>query len=153
MTIPYNVLKALAKYSVSLWIKDFSQGLIFCADGGNGLPYLYVRDNQKFLLYNWAASFDSRNQCTFSYDCTPVMSSEWRHLVVTANNDKMILYMDGARVDAISHSYSTSSASKMTIGGLYENTASYMTMKIDNVMFFDYCLTDSEVKYIYNNKL
>ena len=152
MTIPYNVLKALAKYSVSLWIKDFSQGLIFCADGGNGLPYLYVRDNQKFLLYNWAASFDCRNQCTFSYDCTPVMSSEWHHLVVTSNNDKMILYMDGARVDAISHSYSTSSASKMTIGGLYEDTASYMTMKVDNVRFYQRVLSDEEVKEIYDDE-
>jgi hypothetical protein len=80
------------------------------------------------------------------------MSSKWHHLVVTANNDNMILYMDGARVDAISHSYTTSSASKMTIGGLYEDTASYMTMKIDNVRFYQRVLSDEEVKEIYDDE-
>ncbi|MBQ8811134.1 MAG: carboxypeptidase-like regulatory domain-containing protein, partial [Bacteroidales bacterium] len=52
VSIPYNVLKALSKYSVSLWIKDFSQGIVFSSEGGEDIPYLYVRDNQRFMLYN-----------------------------------------------------------------------------------------------------
>lgn len=155
VNIPYDFLRDLSKYSFSVWIKDFTQGVIFSSEGGNHLPLFMVRDNQEFMFYNWAASFNNYYECTFvGYDCTSIMSSEWHNLVVTAFESEISLYVDGRKIDSLAHSYSTSSSNKVCIGGNAGGEfANYMTMKIDNVMFFDYCLTDSEVKYIYNNKL
>ena len=153
MTIPYNVLKALAKYSVSFWIKDFSQGVVFAAEGGNDLPYLYVRDNQKFMLFN--DSYSSKynpDYYTFAYDCTSIMSSQWHHVAISSSNGAMVLYVDGVKVDSIKSEYDLSSSTKMNIGGMDYDTGSYMTMKIDNVRFYQRVLSDTEVKEIYNDE-
>ena len=152
VSIPYNVFKALAKYSVSLWIKDFSQGIVFAAEGGNGLPYLYVRDTQKFLLYNHRYTAYDLPSYTFAYDCTSIMSSAWHHVAVSSNNGSMVLYVDGVKVDSIKDEYDTSTATKMNIGGFYSATSSYATMKVDNVRFYQRVLSDSEIKEIYEDE-
>lgn len=149
VSIPYNVLKALSKYSVSLWIKDFSQGVIFSSEGGQGIPYLYVRDTQRFMLFNNYYSGDL-DAYTFAYDCTSIMSSEWHHLAVSSNDGLMTLYVDGVKVDAIKAGYTTSNSTKISIGG--PSSSSYMTMKVDNVRFYQRVLSDSEVKDIYNDE-
>jgi len=150
VSIPYNVLKALSKYSVSLWIKDFSQGIVFSSEGGEDIPYLYVRDNQRFMLYNnYYGYYDNY---TFAYDCTSIMSSAWHHIAVSSYDGLMTLYVDGTKVDAISANYSTSNSTKMTIGGLSNLSSSYMTMKVDNVRFYQRVLSDSEIKEIYNDE-
>lgn len=151
VSIPYNVFKALAKYSVSLWIKDFSQGIIFSAEGGNGLPYLYVRDTQQFMLHNTSAYYYP-SEYTFAYDCTSIMSSEWHHIIVSSNNGAMVLYVDGIKIDSIKASYVVSTATKMTVGGFDHDKSSYTTMKVDNVRFYQRVLSDSEVKEIYEDE-
>lgn len=152
VTIPYNVLKSRAKYTVSLWMKDFSQGIVFASEGGNSLPYLYVTDTQKFLLYNDYYTYVRESEYTFAYDCTSIMSSDWHHIVVSSNDGAMVLYVDGAKVDTLKADYDTSDSSRITIGGLDHNTSSYMTMKVDNVRFYQRVLSDSEVKEIYNDE-
>ena len=155
VNIPYDLFMGLESFSFSAWIKDFSQGMVFSSEGGNGLPYLYVRDSQKFMLFN--DSYSSKynpDSYTFAYDCTSIMSSEWHHLAVTSNEGNMALYIDGRKRDSLRNEYDVSTSTKVYIGGnAGGDFANYMTMKIDNVMFFDYCLTDSEVNYIYSNKL
>lgn len=152
VTIPYNVLKARSKYTVSLWMKDFSQGIVFAAEGGSSLPYLYVTDTQKFMLYNDYYSYTSLSYYTFAYDCTSIMSSEWHHVTVSSNDGAMVLYVDGVKVDSIKANYDTSDSSRITIGGFDRTTSSYMTMKVDNVRFYQRVLSDSEVKEIYNDE-
>ena len=152
VNIPYPLLNGQDSYSFSIWIKDFSQGIVFSSEGGEDIPYLYVRDNQRFMLYNnYYGYYDNY---TFAYDCTSIMSSAWHHIAVSSYDGVTSLYIDGRKVDSLDQNYSTSTCTKVYIGGnadgRYDN---YMTMKIDNVMFFDYCLTDAEVKYIYQNKL
>ena len=154
VNIPYDLFKGLDQYSFSAWVKDFSQGIIFSAEGGNGLPYLYVQDTQKFLLYNHRYTDYSLSSYTFAYDCTSIMSSAWHHLAVVSYGGDMSLYIDGQKRDTMKEQYDLSTATKVYIGGNADGRyVNYMSMKIDNVMFFDYSLKDDEVKYIYQNKL
>ncbi len=152
MSIPYNVLRALSKYSVSLWIKDFSQGVVFSAEGGNDCPYLYVRDSQKFMLANHWYINEHADWFTFAYDCTSIMSGDWHHIAVSSSDGKMVLYVDGTKVDTIKTEYTPSTSTKMSIGGLDYETQSYMTMKVDNVRFYQRTLSDSEIKKIYDDE-
>lgn len=155
MTIPYNVFKSLTKYSVSFWVKDFSQGAIFSGAGVSEIdqrPRLLVTDNQKFqfdVQYSYSGA-DYR----FSYDCTSIMSSSWHHVVVTTENGLNTLYVDGVKVDAeSSYCYAGSRATKLNIGGNSDGTLnSFISMKIDNIRLYQRTITEKEVKSIYNSE-
>lgn len=154
VNIPYDFFSGLEQYSFTAWIKDFSQGMIFSAEGENELPYLFVTDSQRFLLYNDYYSYTSQDKYTFAYDCTSIMSSDWHHLAVTSMKGEMVLYIDGKKYDSLSQPYDMTSCTKIYIGGNADGRlVNYMSMKIDNVMFFDYCLMSSEVDFIYKNRL
>lgn len=154
VNIPYDFLNGLEQYSFSAWIKDFSQGMIFSAEGENDIPYLNVTDAQGFLLYNDYYTYVRASEYTFSYDCTSIMSSQWHHLAVTSYKGEICLYINGRKVDSLSPAYDNTSCTKLYIGGNGDGRlANYMSMKIDNVMFFDYCLTSAEVDFIYQYKL
>lgn len=155
MTIPYPVLSDMTTYSASFWIKDFSQGVLFSGIGGYAdyhRPRLYVTDSQK-------VEFNTRNYYTgkqyqFSYDCTSIMSSEWHQIVVSCNNGNNTLFVDGKKVEEIKSSAEKSPAPKFNIGGNSNGAIStFMGMKVDNVSFYDVCLTEDNVKYMYDNKL
>ena len=154
MTIPYNVFKSLTKYSVSFWVKDFSQGSIFSGIGGYSdyhRPRLYVTDSQKFE-FNTREIY-SGNQYQFSYDCTPIMSSAWHHVVVSTENGLNTLYVDGVKVDAISSSAEGTKATKINIGGDLDGALkSFISMKIDNIRFYQRTISEKEVRAIYNSE-
>lgn len=154
MTIPYNVFKSLTKYSVSFWVKDFSQGAIFSGIGGYSdyhRPRLYVTDSQKFEFNT--RDYYSGSQYQFSYDCTSIMSSSWHHVVVSTNNGLNTLYVDGVKVDAISSSAEGSSATKINIGGNSDGALkSFISMKIDNIRFYQRTISEKEVRAIYNSE-
>ena len=155
MTIPYPVLSEMTTYSASFWVKDFSQGVIFSGIGGYSdyhRPRLYVTDSQN-LEFNTRDIYKG-NQYQFSYDCTSIMSSAWHQIVVSCNNGNNILFVDGKKVEEIKSSAEKASAPKFNIGGDSGGTiSSFMGMKVDNVSFYDVCLTEDNVKYMYENKL
>ena len=153
VNIPYALFKGLEQFSFSAWIMDFSQGVVFSSEGGNKLPYLYVRDTQQFMLRNTSAYYYPE-EYTFAYDCTSIMSSVWHHLAITSYKGELSLYIDGQKLDSLKQNYNVSTGTKVYIGGNAGGSyVNYMNMKIDNVMFFEYSLTDDEVKYIHRNRL
>ena len=82
------------------------------------------------------------------------MSSSWHQIVVSCNNGNNSLFIDGKKVEEIKSSTDKSSAPKLYIGGDCDGIlASFMGMKIDNVSFYDVCLTEDNVKYMYDNLL
>ena len=98
-------------------MKDFSQGAIFSGIGSYldyHRPRLYVTDSQKFEFN--IRNYYTGNQYQFSYDCTPIMSSAWHHVVVSTENGLNTLYVDGVKVDAISSVAEGSNATKINIG-------------------------------------
>lgn len=158
MSIPYNVFNNLTKLSVSLWIKDFSSGVVFSAISDDYLrsdhPRLVAGDDNKFYFSSGYDNYYTTS--SFSYIYTPIQSGEWHHVTVTMNDDTRIFYIDGVRVDSNTASSNTNrwKCTKVYIGG--DNDGKYksgfMTMKIDNIRFYQRCITDAEVKEIYNNE-
>ena len=76
---------------------------------------------------------------------------------MTSNNGVRTLYIDGVRVDANEGYVGGNNgydASKIFIGG--NNDGKYdsdcMTMKIDNIRFYQRWLSDDEIKDIYNSE-
>lgn len=154
MTIPYNVFKSLTKYSVSFWIKDFSQGAVFSAVGSSRdyhRPRLIVTDAQKFEF--GTMSHNSGSRYVFPYDCTQIMASQWHHVVVSTEDGLNTLYVDGVKVDAIAAYINASSATKLNIGGNIDGTlSSFISMKIDNVRLYQRTISEADVRTIYESE-
>lgn len=155
VNIPYPILSKQTTLSVSFWIKDFSQGAIFTSNGSSyGLcsPRLVVTDSQKFEFYTHNYYANNGTDHRFVYDCTSIMSNEWHHIVVTADNGVNSLYLDGQKMDSMKAISGANTSTKVYIGGNVEGfLGTYVSMKIDNLAFYDECLSDREVKYIYQN--
>ena len=158
MSIPYNVFNNLTKISVSFWIKDFSSGVVFSAISDDYIrsdhPRLVAGDDGKFCFSSGYDNYYTTSP--FSYLYTSIQSGEWHHVAVTMNDDTRIFYVDGARVDSNTASRLTNSrkCTKVYIGGNNEGKykSGFMTMKIDNIRFYQRCITDSEVKEIYKSE-
>ena len=158
MSIPYNVFNNLTKLSVSFWIKDFNMGVVFSAISTDYVrsdhPRLISDTSNKFRFYTGYDNYDQTS--SFAYIYTPIQSETWSHIAVTMNDDTRVLYVNGVRVDtnqASSHK-SGHASTKVNIGGDNEGkyNAGYMTMKIDNIRFYQRCLSDAEIKEIYNSE-
>jgi hypothetical protein len=159
MSIPYNAFKNLKKLSVSFWIKDFSIGVIFSAITSDSVrsdyPRLIATTGGTFRFYT---GYDNYNTTpAFVYEYTSIQSSEWHHVTVTMNNNTRTLYIDGVRVDSNESQAGGGNGyegTKILIGG--NNDGKYnndcMTMKIDNIRFYQRSLSDSEVKEIYESE-
>lgn len=158
MSIPYNVFMNVPKLSVSFWIKDFSTGVIFSAISEDYVrsdhPRLLADADGKFRFYTGYDNYDATS--SFAYLYTPIKSGEWHHVAVTMDGDARVLYVDGTRVDANSASSDTNRwpSDKIYIGGDNDGkyTSGAMTMKIDNIRFYQRCITSAEVKEIYNSE-
>lgn len=159
MSIPYNVFKNLNKISASFWIKDFSVGVIFSAITTDSVrsdyPRLIATTGDTFRFYTGYDNYNSTP--SFVYQYTSIQSQKWHHVAVTSNNGVRTLYIDGVRVDANEGYVGGNNgydASKIFIGG--NNDGKYdsdcMTMKIDNIRFYQRWLSDDEIKDIYNSE-
>lgn len=159
ITIPYNPFKGLPNYSVALWIKDFSAGLIFSAISGDyarsDFPRLISTSSNSFRFYT---GYDNYNETeAFSYSTTDIMSSGWHHIVVTCNRTTRCLYVDGKLVDTNEGYWSSTSdqgvATSIHIGG--DKNGYYSTgtsMKVDNIRFYNITLKKDQVKAIYEGE-
>lgn len=158
MAIPYNVFKNLNKITASFWIKDFSIGVIFSAISSDYVrsdyPRLIATADGTFRFYTRYDNYDSTS--AFVYEYTSIQSSEWHHIAVSMNNDVRTLYVDGVRVDSNKESCGGggSECTKILIGG--NNEGKYIndciSMKIDNIRFYQRSLSDEEIKEIYESE-
>lgn len=160
VNIPYSFMNDVKEYSVSFWIKDFSIGMVFSAISDDYVrsdyPRLLVTENLQFRFYTGYDNYD--NTSPFVFDCTPIMASEWHHIVLVAyphNQDYVKeLYVDGLLVDANTGYWSEGEASKICIGGDRSGTYSTsISAKFDNFRFYGCALSREDVKYLYNNYL
>lgn len=156
MSIPYNVFSGLTKYSISFWIKDFNQGMIMSAVSNqlrSDNPRLIALDDGFFRFYVGYDNYD--NTPAFVYQYTPIQSSGWHQIAVTTNDGLRVLYIDGKRVDANeTYLYSQSHCTKIYIGGDKDGAyVSGISMKIDNIRFYQRTLSDSEITTIYDSEM
>lgn len=165
INIPYNIFKGMDRFSISIWIKDFSTGSII-----SGIRTSSYSHDQKPKLYmnNSKVCFDANgtnygvDSYSFSsYDYSSIQSGEWHHLVVMYDHEDYntssgiaSLYVDGVLVDNMNTYWNDPDRiSKVHIGGNGNGTfPSYSTFKIDNVRIYDRCLSKKEVKEIYESE-
>lgn len=161
ININYNLFKGLNSFSISLWIKDFTTGVIVSGVSTGHEAYCYPR---AYVLNNGQLAFCA-NSCvlssspSFAYALTSIQSGTWHNLAITCealqyNSATFRLYIDGVLTDSISgyaQDNSQSSVTKINIGG---NSAGfynvYPSMKVDNVRFYNRCLSNNDVKNIYD---
>ena len=147
VNIPNNMLNGKKAYSISLWLKDFSTGMIFGTLNGShyNSPSFYVNNNNQLTIFRNGNSLNS------SFSLQPYQSSGWHMLTVSFNesNEQILVYIDGQRVDALSASYIGSEGNSMRIGGSIEGTWAD-PMIVDNVRIHSVTLSDEEIKTIHN---
>jgi len=158
VNIPINFFKGLNSYSFSLWIKDFGQGVLIAAVSSENLssscPRLVAGQNGNFYFYTYHAVN------SFPYKYNLIQDGKWHMITVVYEHIKYAtsenkLYVDGRLVstqEETSYSYSTP---QIQIGGncngLYNSNSS--SMLVDEVRFYNRCLTDSDIKYLYQQEL
>ena len=159
INIPYNPFKGLPNYSIAMWMKDFSIGMVISAISGDyarsDFPRLISTSSNSFRFYT---GYDNYNETEpFSYSTTDLMSSGWHHIAVTCKQTTRCLYVDGRLVDTNEGYWSGSSdqgeAKSIHIGGDkngYYTTG--ITMKVDNVRFYNITLNKDQIKAIYEGE-
>lgn len=163
VNIPYSFTNGLKEYTVSMWIKNFSSGILFSAVSSDYVrsdyPRLVVTDDQKFRFYSGYDNYDTSKP--FTYDCIPIMSGDWHHIVITVKGIKnkmdyveTSLYVDGVRVDSLEKYWSEGDSHKVVLGsdvdGKYPVS---MSVTYDNVRFYACALSNAEIKNLYNDRM
>ncbi|MCC8088409.1 MAG: carboxypeptidase regulatory-like domain-containing protein [Rikenellaceae bacterium] len=168
VNIPYYFFDSHRSYTISLWIKDFSTGLIFTSISSDYIrsdyPRLAADSNGKFYFYVQYDNFG--NTPEFSYEYSNIQDGNW-HMVTLTVEDKggypgsceKKLYIDGRLIDTASDSYSQSSQgtpTKMQIGGNNEGKSwngvkySATSMYVDNFRIYSRVLSASDVQSVYS---
>lgn len=167
VNIPYNPLFDKYDYTLSFWIRDFSDGLLLGAinteDYGtsrSSFPRIICQNGQ-FVFYNNYGSIDETPP--FNYDANAIKSDgKWHMLTFTCmKKDKYDtpferkLYVDGALMASSNLKgwkfvYNQGISSEFHIGGNGgKKDMSATTMKIDNIRMYDRCLDRNEAELLY----
>lgn len=157
MNIPYNPFKGYVNYSVSMWVKDFGQGVLFSALGSDTKNYDYPRllaeSTGKFVFYTQI----SYGEDPFTYLYKSIQDGGWHMVTVvcrkTTGSSACIkdLYIDGVLVDSSSGEVNSATFStKVHIGGNGDGKYNvFQSMKVDNVRIYTRKLEADEVAAIY----
>ena len=148
VNIPSNILDEKTTYSISMWLKDFGAGVLFNTsyEWGyyvNGIricsPSLYINNENKLHI-----AYSRYGGVTAKFSIQPYQSSDWHMITVVwdGSAEKIIVYIDGKRVDSIGSGWTYSQGESMQIGGTDP-------MKADNVRIHSVALSDKEVAEIY----
>lgn len=142
MNVPYNPLEGFTTYTISLWIKDFSEGAFF-----------KTPESRCEFGYSSNGGFYGRNQNNgeayyFSYNAAALLDNQWHMVTYTYkyddNSPVARLYVDGKRVDSKEWRFSIkTSGTSMLVN---------CNMKMDNLRVYNRMLDDAEVLSIYNSE-
>ncbi len=159
LNIPSYPFKDKYSYSVSFWIKDFGEGVIFGAIGT-----ISSYSTPRLVCASGKLGFDVRGISNapiqvpaFEYSVSAIQDGKWHLVTVSATAPQqngtytIKLYIDGKLTDTLSseaHYYSN--ATKFQFGGKGGYTTDYsISMKLDNIRLYDRVLSDEDVKTIY----
>lgn len=150
VNIPSYPLKDSANVSVSMWVKDFGQGVLFSSFNNSNritTPTVYVStDNKISYCHN-----DMYNSGTMSLSMDDYQASGWHHIAVTSARTlrTVNLYIDGRLVDTFSATQNYCNGTKMQIGGNGNGEIVTDPMIVDNIRIYKRCLNPSEISAIY----
>ena len=155
VNIPTFACADSVNVTVSMWIKDFGQGMLFCAMNGTDIvtPSLYINSSDH-LFYQYGTSFGyDWSTVGFSTSMIAFQSDGWHMFTVTAANstETIKFYIDGILVDTQSGRQAKCIGTKMQIGGNADGQVNMMAdpMIVDNYRVYQRCLNEKEVKELY----
>lgn len=171
INIPYGLIST-PSFSISFWVKDLSDGLIFyskCSDNNNRFTLSMDGGMLKFICSRYSntlAAYDREDTC---FVHSSILGEEWHHIVIvseyshtyTRDTWDSVLYIDGKRASTISENVTdrgneVSYPNSFVIGGkanYYNYTLTTSNFTIDNFRLYDTrAITAEEVKEIYNAK-
>ncbi|RJP47639.1 MAG: hypothetical protein C4584_00160, partial [Armatimonadetes bacterium] len=150
VTIPSgytNTLKGKTTYSVSLWFKANTINTDVLVDAsGSGSNGFYLQQNSTNGFYWSSGSYRT-------YTGMSLTTSRWYHiaLVKTADGDNGTLYLDGIPQTSYSGTLGTTPNSDYDLLiGKFESANYEFNGQIDDVKIFNYALTGTQVKNLYN---
>lgn len=152
VNIPSYPLNDSTNVSVSMWVKDFGQGILVSSfNSSNNLttPTVYVSTDNKISYCHGNGLYNS-GKMSLSVD--NYQASGWHHVAVTSTRTlrTVNLYVDGRLVDTFSAEQNRCAGTKMQIGGDGNGEVVTDPMIVDNVRIYKRCLNPSEVTAIYN---
>ena len=140
LNIPYNPLKGLTSFSVSLWVKDFGAGtFVGILDGNNWDQDMrfYYKENGKIACRQWS------NEYEFSgYNGASLIDGEWHLVTYVQISGNAKLYVDGKLMDNQStHTWANGADGTRTVVDNH--------MKVDNIRIYSRAINAKEVAAIY----
>lgn len=158
VNIPTFACADSVNVTVSMWVKDFGQGMLFSSLNGTNIvtPSIYVNSADN-INYQYGTSFGyDWSTASFAISMTSFQSSGWHLFTITAANSTNMIkfYIDGVLMDTQSGGQVQCKGTKMQIGGNADGQISMTAdpMIVDNVRVYRRCLNDKEVKEIYNEE-
>ena len=142
LNIPYNPLKRLTSFSVSIWVKDFGAGTFVGVSDGSRWDddmRLYYKENGK-IACNQSYEFEFSG-----YNGASLIDGEWHLLTYVQVFGNAKLYVDGKLVDNQSTSTWPNGADGTSIR--VDNN-----MKLDNLRIYNRALSADDVTTIYNSE-
>ncbi len=162
--IPYGLVNN-PSFSVSFWVKDLNDGLIFyskCSDNQNRFILSMVNGSLRFICTSYANNY-KEDSADFLFSHININDQNWHHIAIvsdhgttTSSTWTSTLYVDGKRCSTISENagQELQYPNGFVIGGraslyYYDLVCSSFTM--DDFRFYDSRqLSASEIKEIYN---
>lgn len=161
LSIPEGLIDG-KEMSISFWVKDLSDGHIFHVVNSDqneaGFTLTMKGGMLKFIISNYNLNYQYENRPSFTHSD---IGKGWHMITLTSEYGSPSvtkLYIDGEYIDQTTEKHSSADAYedgiKFIIGGKIEDykfKASATPMTIDNLRIYNNrCLTDKEVKSIYN---
>ena len=143
LSIPYNPLRGLTSYSISIWVKDFSAGTFIGAVDGNSWD-----GNMRFYYKeNGSIACSQRNNAIRYYEFSgfngfSLVDGLWHMLTYVQVRGNAKLYVDGKLVDN-----QATCDNPIGVGGTRIVVNNHM--KIDNIRIYNRAVNAKEVAAIY----
>ena len=139
LNIPYNPLKELTSYSVSLWVKDFGAGTFIGVSDGSRW------DDDMQLFYKENGKITCRQSYEYEFSgCNgaSLIDGEWHMLTYVQVSGNAKLYVDGKLVDS-------QATAGWVNGANGTRTVVDNHMKVDNIRIYNRAINAKEVAAIY----
>ena len=138
LNIPYNPLKGLASFSVSLWVKDFGAGTFVGVMDGK-----YWDDDMR-LYYKENGNIACRQYYEYEfsgYNGATLIDGEWHMLTYVQVSGNAKLYVDGKLMDNQStNGVNGANGTRIVVDN---------HMKVDNIRIYNRAINAKEVAAIY----
>jgi len=166
-------LSGLSEITVSSWVYVPEWPVGLCGDSNNfycrwhivgksdreaALEYRlrYFFDGSVDDLFLWQLSDDGVSTFEVSFDADLIGLDEWHHVVGSWNGEIMKIYLDGVLMDSSSFVADSlfSGPASFSVGSSGDGSNSDdFVGSVDEVMVFDYALSDDEVQGLFNGDL